>query len=451
MTETALTALTARDVALAHLLRIETDGAFVSRVAGRADRDTTAPDVARRASDYVAGVTRQRRWLDFLLSHVVSRPLARLDPPLLQILRLGTYDLVVRGTPPHAAVSETVTLARREVHAGAVGLVNGVLRGLSRRLNDLPEPSTGDRADDLAVRHSHPTALVRGWLAAFGEDATLALLAHDNRAPVYGLRVTAAAREAVSESGPEAAREAFRRDVAALGTSADASQWLGDFVTTQTLQPVLRAGFVRDGLCAVQDEAAGLVVRALDPQPGERVLDATAAPGGKAVYAALRGAHVTALDVNAAKSRLVAQAAAAQHVALDVVSADLTEWEVEPDFDAVLLDAPCSGSGVLAKRADLRWSLTPERTEELTHVQDALLDAAAALVRPGGRLVYSTCSVDRIENDDRVADFLARTPGWAVEPVGDRVPAAMLDGAVLRALPHVHGTDGAFAVRLRRS
>ena len=444
---TTLNAPTARDVALAHLLRVETEGAYVSRVAGRADLDEAPPDVARRASDYVAGVTRQRRWLDFLLAGVVSRPLDRLDVPVLQILRLGAYDLVIRGTPPHAAVSEAVDLARREVHQGAVGLVNGVLRALARRREALPAPASGDAADDLAVRFSHPTPLVRGWLAAFGPDATRALLEQNNRPPVYGLRVTAAAR-----SGADAAaeRDAFAREIAALGTTCEPSAWLDDFVTTQGLQPVLRAGFARGGLCAVQDEAAGLVVRALAPAPGERVLDAAAAPGGKAVYAALRGADVTALDVNRAKTRLVQQAATAQNVALEAVAGDLRAWQPDAPFDAVLLDAPCSGTGVLAKRADLRWNQSVARTSELVALQDSLLDAAARHAAPGGRLVYSTCSVERVENDDRVAAFLERNAGWQIDPVGDRVPAAMADGPVFRALPHVHGTDGAFAARLVR-
>ena len=456
---TDLNAPTARDVAFAQLLRVDADGAFVGRVAGRADRDAAtgggpAPDVSRRASDYVAGVTRQRRWLDFLLAHVVSRPLDQVDAALLQILRLGAYDLAVRGTPAHAAVSETVALARREVHAGAVGLVNGVLRALARRLPALPEPASGDLADDLGVRFSHPTPLVRGWLAAFGEDATRALLAHDNRAPVYGVRVTEAARLDAGHAR-EAARDAFGTAVAALGGAAEPSRWLDDFVTTQSLQALLRAGYARDGACAVQDEAAGLVVRALGPQPGERVLDAAAAPGGKAVYAALRGASVVALDVNRAKTRLVAQAAAAQKVPVEAVSGDLRAFEdaASPGgggFDAVLLDAPCSGTGVLAKRADLRWAQSDARTSDLLRVQDDLLDAAARHVRPGGRLVYATCSVEQAENDDRVAAFLTRHAGWRLGGVGERVPAAMADGLVFRALPHVHGTDGAFAARLVR-
>ena len=442
---------TARTVALGQLLRVEADGAFVARVAGRVagGAQEAPPDVARRASDYVAGVTRQRRWLDFLLAGVVSRPLGELDLPVLQILRIGAYDLVVRRTPPHAAVSEAVSLARAEVHAGAAGLVNGALRALARRLGALPEPNSGDAADDLATRFSHPTPLVCGWLAAFGEAATRALLDHDNRAPVFGLRATAAAR---LPAGPEqdVACEAFRQSVLALGGAAEPSRWLGDFVTTQTLQPVLRAGFARDGACAVQDEAAGLVVRALDPRPGERVLDAAAAPGGKAVYAALLGAEVVALDVNRAKTRLVEKAALAQGVDLTAVAGDLRTWSDRGGFDAVLLDAPCSGTGVLAKRADLRWNQSEARTAELLALQDTLLDAAARHVRPRGRLVYATCSVERVENDDRVTAFLARHAGWRLDAVGDRVPPETADGMVFRALPHLHGTDGAFAARLVR-
>ena len=221
------------------------------------------------------------------------------------------------------------------------------------------------------------------------------------------------------------------------------------------LQPVLRAGLLAEGACAVQDEAAGLVVRVLDPQPGEAVLDAAAAPGGKAVYAAQRmgAGRLVALDVSEAKTALVAKAAQAQGVAdlVETVAADLTAWTPPRPFDRVLLDAPCSGTGVLAKRADLRWNRQPGDLRDLAALQDRLLDAAAGAVGPGGLLAYSTCSVEAEENDDRVRAFLDRHPDFAVEPVGDRVPRPMRDGDVYRALPHVHGTDGAFAVRLRRS
>lgn len=433
----------ARALAVQRLLRVEDDGAFVARLSER----NVSPEVARRASDYVAGVTRQRRRLDFLIDQFYRGDIEGLDPALLQVLRVGVYDLLVRETKPHAAVNEAVETAKRLLHKGAAGLTNGVLRAVERadRTGRLPEPDTGDEADDLAVFHSHPTWLVRRWLEAWGRDATARLLEANNAVPRYALRVTA---------GTDG-RDALLARLEDLGADPEPSAWLDDFVTVGRLQPVLRGGLLEEGVCAVQDEAAGLVVRALDPQAGEAVLDAAAAPGGKAVYAALRmenQGRVTALDVSEAKTALVREAAERQGgTIVEPVAGDLTEWSPPAPFDRVLLDAPCSGTGVLAKRADLRWNLAPERLDELAALQDRLLDAAARHVRPGGLLVYSTCSIEAVENDERVSSFLARHPDFALEPVGERVPEPMRDGDVYRAVPHVHGTDGAFAARLRRS
>lgn len=433
----------ARALAVQRLLRVEDDGAFVARLSERG----VSPEVARRASDYVAGVTRQRRRLDFLIDRFYRGEIEALDPVLLQILRVGVYDLLVRETKPHAAVNEAVETAKRLLHKGAARLTNGVLRAVERadRTGRLPEPDTGDEADDLAVAHSHPTWLVRRWLDAWGRDAAVRLLEANNAVPRYALRVTAGAD----------GRDALLARLTDLDADPESSAWLDDFVTVGRLQPVLRGGLLEEGVCSVQDEAAGLVVRVLDPQPDESVLDAAAAPGGKAVYAALRmedQGRVTALDVSEAKTALVREAAERQGVSIvrDVVG-DLTEWASPGRFDRVLLDAPCSGTGVLAKRADLRWNRTPEDLDALAALQDQLLDAAARLVEPGGLLVYSTCSIETVENEDRVRAFLHRHPDYAQEPVGKRVPEAMRDGDVYRALPHVHGTDGAFAARLRRS
>ncbi|MDT7857073.1 transcription antitermination factor NusB [Rubrivirga sp. S365] len=466
MSETPAPPVSARVLAVERLLRVEADGAFVARLgaarrgAGRVDAET-----ARAASDYVAGVTRQKRWLDFLLGHYVRGGLGALDLELLQTLRVGAYDLVVRGTAPHAAVNEAVETARALLHRGAGGLANAVLRALARALRDgaLPEPATGDLADDLAVRHSHPTWMVRRWLAAWGEEATARFLASNNEPPRFALRATGQPQPDGPQPDGPGGVDALAERLTDLGAEPERSRWLDDFVTVGRLQPVLRAGLLAEGACAVQDEAAGLVVRVLDPQPGEAVLDGAAAPGGKAVYAAQRMAaggetsggagRLVALDVSEAKTALVAEAARAQGVAdlVETVVADLTAWAPPRPFDRVLLDAPCSGTGVLAKRADLRWNRSPEDLRELAALQDRLLDAAARAVRPGGLLVYSTCSVEAEENDDRVGAFLARHANFSLEPVGDLVPEPMRDGGVYRALPHVHGTDGAFAARLRRA
>lgn len=433
---------TARVLAVQRLLRVEHDGAHAARLAD----GSAPPEVSRQAVALVSGVTRHKRWLDWVLARFVRGRLADLDPELLQVLRIGAYDLLIRDVAPHAAVNEAVQAAKAMLHRGAGGLANGVLRALdrARQAGAIPEPDTGDLADDLATRYSHPTWAVRRWLARWGEGDTRAFLDASNHPGRYTLRCTAGADGVPALVGR----------LAALGVTAQPARWASGFVAVDRLQPVIRGGLIADGACVVQDQAAGLVVSVFDPQPGERVLDAAAAPGGKATGAALRmdgrGA-VVALDVSEKKAGLVRQSAERQGVAglVKTVTADLRAWDGGA-FDRVLLDAPCSGSGVLAKRADLRWRRSPDDLVRLAALQDELLDAAAGHVAPGGLLVYSTCSVEPEENDERVAAFLLRHSDFVLEPVGCTVPAELADGPVYRALPHVHGTDGAFAARLRR-
>ncbi len=430
----------ARVLAVQRLLRVEHEGAHAARLTDGA----VSADVSRQAVGLVAGVTRMKRWLDFVLSRYCRGRLADLDPELLQVLRIGAYDLLVRETAPHAAVNQAVEAAKTLLHKGAGGLANGVLRAVdrARRAGTLPAPDTGDLADDLAVEFSHPTWAVRRWLERWGEADTRAFLAATNQGGRYTLRCTAGA-----PGVPDLVRQ-----LAELGVHAEPARWADDFVAVDRLQPVLRGGLVERGVCAVQDQAAGLVVRVLDPQPGEAVLDGAAAPGGKAIGAALamgnRG-RVVALDVSDAKARLVRQSAERQGAEIvEAVVGDLTGWDGGA-FDRVLLDAPCSGSGVLAKRADLRWRRSPQALAELVELQDRMLDAAARHVRPGGLLVYSTCSVEPEENEDRVQAFLTRNPSFALEPAQPFIPEELGDGPYYRALPHRHNTDGAFAARLR--
>ncbi|GAB5535114.1 MAG: 16S rRNA (cytosine(967)-C(5))-methyltransferase RsmB [Rubricoccaceae bacterium] len=432
----------AREIAVHRLLRVEADGAYVARLSDRG----IDPAEARRASDYVAGVTRWRRWLDHLIDRFYRGDIATLQPELLQVLRVGLYDLVIRETPPHAAVSEAVGTAKAMLHKGAAGLTNAVLRAASRQLDALAMPDTGDLADDLAVRFSHPTWMVRRWLERWSREDVEHLLAANNAAPTFGLRVNAL-RTTQADS---------LRQLEVLGVNAQPSRWLDDFVTTQQLQPILKSDALETGELAVQDEAAGLVVRALDPQPGDQVLDAAAAPGGKAIYTAIRMENtgsVHALDISEAKVRLIRDAAERHGTTIvETVAEDLCAWEHSRPFDRVLLDAPCSGTGVLAKRADLRWNRSPEDLIELAALQDALLDAAARHVCPGGLLAYSTCSIEPEENEHRIDSFLHRHPEFSRQPVGDLVPEAMrTSSGAYAALPHVHGTDGAFAARLVRS
>lgn len=436
----------AREQAIEELLRVEADRTFVGLGTGKVlggDERTR-----RQVREYVAGVTRWRRWLDFLIAHFYRGNATKLEPRLRQILRLGLYELLYQETPPHAALNEAVELAKRYVRPKAGGLVNGILRTTQRQQTMLPEPSRGSWAERLAVRHSHPTWMVKRWLNTFGEAETRKLLVWNNRRPTYDVRPNP-----LKLTGAE-----FRALLKEADVTYRAARFNDTGVTVPSVQPLLKHGWLQRGLCSVQDEAAGLVVQLLDPQPHETVLDTCAAPGGKAFYAAERMENTGTLhvwDVHAGRLSLVMKAAEERGYT-EVRERVVDVAALPPDVDhlrvdRVLVDVPCTGTGVLAKRADLRWNRTEQDLAELCTLQQRLLEQAATLVRPSGVLVYSTCSIEPEENEMQVQAFLQNHPDFMLESVQRWIPGdvATPHGHYV-SLPHVHGMDGAFAARLRR-
>lgn len=460
-----------RGIIVQQLLRIETEGAYAGLVAGSPiadDLDTASRDF-RQVTYSVSNIVRWQRRLDFLIAHLTGKACSRLEPSTHAILRLAVHELVYQQLAPHA-VSEHVNLAKQLVRPAAGNLVNAVLRRLLREkeAGTLPEPplpsadtANEQAADMLAVATSHPTWIVQRWLQRFGQQETLSLLHHNNRStPKYAVRVS---------QGRELSPAQLVTNLQEAGVEAALSDVLpADFLVVNGLQHLIRQGFLERGDCQVQDEAAGLVVALLDPHPGEDILDACAAPGGKALYAASRmqgQGRLVAMDINKKRLGALKTAATAQGVQglITTHASDLCKhaaWVAQQSdadkqqhqHDKVLVDAPCSGLGVLAKRVDLRWRRTPEDLMELAALQAKLLDAAATLVTPGGLLVYSTCSIEPEENADQITAFLSRHPEYVVEPpsVGLILPHLVTADGHLQTLPHLHNMDGAFGARLRR-
>jgi 16S rRNA (cytosine967-C5)-methyltransferase len=435
----------ARYLALEQLERVSHDDAFVERLVS-----DDADDRARRqARDLLAGVTRQRRWLDFVLAEAYNDDYDSMESRLREILRLGLYEMLFQSTPTRAVVHQYVELAKQTLRPGAGNLVNAILRTIDRDREHIPNPDTGDEAEDLAIRYSHPTWMVRRWVDRYGIDEALDLLEWNNRRPMYSVRVNPlrTTRDDV---------EAWLDEEGVVFTD---SPYIEDYLRLKRLQPLVQEGLLDDGHVAVQDESAGLIVQLLDPQPGETIVDGCAAPGGKtmAIAARLQGeGTIHAVDVKEERTGLVEESAEAQG-ATDVITTETAELQEvagradAPQADRVLLDVPCSGLGVLAKRADLRWQRSPEDLDELVALQDDLLDAAAKMVNPGGILLYSTCTIEPEENEARVEAFLDRHPDFSVESAADFVPEDVVsEGGYLTTLPHRNRTDGAFAARLRR-
>jgi 16S rRNA (cytosine967-C5)-methyltransferase len=361
---------------------------------------------------------------------------------------MGIYELLFLRTPPYAAINEAAELAKSVSHEGVVGLVNGVLREVDRQRGNLPEPARGDRAELLAVRYSHPTWIVRRWHDRYGRESTRDLLARNNERPAYAVRVN---RRKISPGS-------FRERLDERGIDFRSSSYFDDFVVLDRLWPLFEHGLIEDGFCSVQGQGAGAVVRLLNPQPKERCIEVCAAPGGKSLYMAELMAdqgHILAVDKHEGRLDLVRQGADRLGISIvDTLVIDARQLPGRVDVgraDRVLLDAPCSGTGVLNKRADLRWKRDSSDLEMLVSLQDELLDAAAELVRPGGVFVYSTCSLEPEENEERVAAFLDRHPSFDHKPGPPGIPDALRnERGDLQCLPHEHGIDGAFAARLRK-
>ena len=403
------------------------------------------------ATELTYGACRTRGLLDAVIAAAAGRPVERIDPVLLDLLRLGTYQLLRTRVEPHAAVSTTVEQAGIEFDSARAGFVNGVLRTIAARdeaawVAELAPPAAGDPVGHLAFTHAHPRWIAQAFADALGARAgeLEALLRTDDERPVVHL----AARPGVLTAAELA--EAVGGEV---GRYSPFAVYLpgGD---PARLPPV------RDGQALVQDEGSQLVARAVTEAPllgpdGGRWLDLCAGPGGKtamlAGIGAGQGARVTAVEPAPRRADLVEQNT--RGLPVEVVRADGRDPGLEPGFDRVLVDAPCTGLGALRRRPEARWRRQPTDIPELTRLQRELLAAAIRLTRPGGVVVYATCSPHLAETVGVVADALRRHPVTAL-PAGPLfAPAGDLeagDGSYVQLWPHRHGTDAMFAAALRK-
>ncbi|OGF13620.1 MAG: 16S rRNA (cytosine(967)-C(5))-methyltransferase [Candidatus Eisenbacteria bacterium RBG_16_71_46] len=396
--------------------------------------------------ELVKGTLRWRGRLDHALDQLVHIGLSQVHPWIKNVLRMGAYQiLLLDRIPAHAAVDESVKLANKYGHPGTAGLVNSVLRRLVEQKDAITYPE-GDDAASLAVWGSHPQWITERWLQRFGVEQTRALMLADNRPSPVGLRVN---RLRVT-------REQLIERLAADGVTANPARFASDLVWIEGQHSPGTLAAFRDGSCTVQDESECLVGRLVAPQPHERVLDLCAAPGGKCTHLAeLMGDEGEVWALERAESRIDALESTVNRLhshSIHVVLGDGRTYDFPMPFDRVLVDAPCSGLGVLGRRADARWRKGPEMLREMPPIQLELLVAGGRRARPGGVLVYSVCSFEPEETELLVERFLRQNPGFVLESPAGLVPDEVVDeSGFMRVLPHVHGCDGAFAARFRRT
>ena len=436
----------ARRCAFRVLQRTFGEGAYADRAfRAEAERAGLGPRDRAFAQRLSYGAIQNRATLDYVITALSSRPPAAIEPALMNALRLGIYQVALMdGVPDHAAVGETVDLAKQDSHGGH-RFVNAVMRRAAREAGDLIAELTDDSPAEAAVRHSHPEWIVRMWWEALGPQQAVALLERDNSPAENALRAntllvtTGEVAEQLAEDGVESRPAADVPEGLVLTGPYDAHG-----------SKLFAAGAVMP-----QSRASMMVARALDPQPGERVLDMCAAPGAKSTHIAAlmrNEGEVVAVEKHGGRARALAENC--ERLGAGCVSVrEGDAAEVEGEFDRVLLDPPCSDLGTLQARPDVRWKKDESSVARLVAEQARLLDRAGDRVRPGGTLVYSTCTISPQENERQVASFLDRHGDFRTDDLAGALgeyahPSA--DGC-LQVLPHRHGTDGFFIARLVRA
>ncbi|MBV9868067.1 MAG: 16S rRNA (cytosine(967)-C(5))-methyltransferase RsmB [Abitibacteriaceae bacterium] len=432
----------ARRAALKALVVVERTDTMLSAALGTQE----IPAATRSFAHEIATNTlRHRAHLDYTLAPLLKKPLNKLDAPVRAALRLALYERAFLATPAPVVGDEYAGLMRGEKLSSAVAFVSAVARHLPPQLREAPDLRQ-DPVAHLSIQYSHPAWLVERWLKRFGFDECAALCAANNQIAPLSLRVNTlrASREAILAGLVE-------RGLQARASSLAPTAILAEQAGSPTDWPEWKSGMI-----LAQDEAAQLVAPLAAPQPGQIVIDAAAAPGGKTTHLAQimqdKG-RIIACDVAPGRLKLIE--ANAQRLGLSCLELQAGDFRSLvaslPPADVVLLDAPCLGTGTLRRRPDAKWRKTLGQLKELVALQRELLAAAVGVVRPGGTLVYATCSLEPEENAAQVDYFLHHHTDWQIERASDAalLPMTTAEG-FLQTMPQRNGCDGMFTVKFRR-
>ena len=400
----------------------------------------------RFLSQLVNGTTKMRRRLDHDLRFYLAKPSGALPLLLANVLRLGLYQLrFTDRIPDAAAVSESVNLAMRMMDRPRANLVNAVLRASIRE----PEKVQFVSAEDDPIKHladfySFPDYFVKYCYQEYGLERATQLLQDFNKPPQVTYRVN------FLKTKPEKVAELLKEEKVKFSEG----KFIPEFLHINQGGLPLEKELLRSGMVFVQDESAGIAVRLLNPRPDQDCLDLASAPGGKSTYMAIRmrnKGRITSVDKSQRRLQVVAENARRLGIKIiSPVASDIMDFKGSP-YDRVMLDPPCTGWGTAGKHSDLRWSKTAEDVKNLAKIQTAMIDRAAKLVKPGGVLVYSTCTIMRAENDQIVEEFLLRNDNFEIDSASQFFPKDIVtERGFVKTYPNVYDLDGAFCARLKR-
>lgn len=438
----------ARGTAVKLLCRYESSDSYIDKLLdGELRRGELQQADKALVTELVSGTVRWQARLDWILAGFYHGDYPKCLPIVRNALRIALYQMLfLSKIPPPAAINESVEIVKRFKGDRSAGIVNGVLRNILRNITNLRYPSKDeDLAAHLAVLYSHPKWMVKRYLSRYGDVGAEELMSANNHRPMLTLRVNAF-------------RSSLDLVTQALNESEikwEPSPVHPNSIMITSLRDVRSSPLFDQGMITIQDASASLAVQLASPKPGMTVYDLCAAPGGKAVYAAelmQNTGKLVALEKYESKIALIGENARRAGVSIiEPTVGDALTFDPGAPADLVLVDAPCSGLGTMSKKPDIKWRRTMEDVRSMARFQSSILDHAATLVRPGGTIVYSTCTTEPEENAIVVHDFLQRHPDFQLDDATKYVDASVVTDGMVQTFPHKHRCDGAFAARLVRS
>ena len=451
------TVISGRSLALEVLIEVDRDQAFSNLALNAAlKREGFDRREAGLATEIVYGTLSRLNTIDWMANQFLKKPMQKLEPWLRNLLRMSIYQLhYLDRIPDHAIVNEAVKEAKKHGHKGMVGLVNGVLRNYIRSKQELTVPAQWPKFKKIAIEHSHPEWLVKRWLSTFGEKDTIQMCQTNNQPPPVSVRVNElrASKQTVVEQLKKEHPDAIIQESSLSNTGLLVSQ-AGNAAASWSF---------REGFCTIQDESSMLVGFAVNPKPGMSVLDTCAAPGGKTTHLAEKMGNegvIIALDIHPHKLKLIQENA--NRLGITIIhtkQADARDLPADlstAPFDRILVDAPCSGFGVIRRKPDLKWQRQEKDIAAIAQMQVEILKQAAGWLKPGGTLIYSTCTVDPEENARLVHRFLDENQEFSLDSsLIQDMPTVLhphfhKSGGYIQILPHHFGSDGFFISRLKK-
>lgn len=443
----------ARETALKILYEINKSGAYSNIALNKKLEDVKLSNIDKAfITELVYGTLKWQLSIDYIIEKFSSVKIKKLSPWILNILRLGVYQLLYMSKiPESAACNESVNLAKRYGHSASSRYVNAVLRNIARSKDKIEYPDKNkDLSAYLSVRYSHPEWMVKNWLKRFGESFTEELLKSNNETAPLTVRVNTL----------KTSREELRSQLEKDGFETRPAKYVENALIIDNPSSITKMEAFAKGLFQVQDESSMMVAQVLNPKPGDLVIDVCSAPGGKATHIAelmKNKGQVIARDVHEHKIKLIEEAAL--RLGIDIIKAEVYDAQKEDlklteKADCVLVDAPCTGFGIIRRKPDIKWTRMEKDLDEIVKLQENILDISSRYVKPGGVLVYSTCTIEPEENDELVKKFIQNNKQFELEDISEVLPSSVkkdtAKAGYIQLYPNIDGVDGFFISKLRK-